>query len=233
MKYKLPRPEYSSLMIDIIKREMKKQNYAPPKMSKKALQELKHVIEVIKSKGLLQDLVLKQLPDPMGYGIFLHPKAKPIPKGQLISIYAGEVVFYPQYVPDNSAYAFAPIDDMTLTKNEQAILDKKRSFSSRRLYSLNIDAEDSGNFTRFINHSEKPNVEARLLEVPKNKLGLEEAPIEVVYFAKKKIMPGEQLLVSYEDGEACYWSVLNIKPEPVFAKTFTIDEKLNLIDHRK
>jgi hypothetical protein len=232
MKYKLPRPVYNEEVIALLHREMKKQKYAPPKVSLKALKQLVGILEIIKKQGLPDHLVLKKLPEPMGWGIFLHPKAKAIPRGDAIAIYSGDVVISPQNIADESAYAFAPIEDMTLTKLEQPLFDKKHTHHARRLYSFNIDAAKDGNFTRFINHSEKPNVEARLLEIPVNKLGLHPAPIEVVYFAKKNILPSQQLLVSYEDGEACYWSVLGIKPEPILPGSFTIDESLKLIDHR-
>lgn len=233
MKYKLPRPKISPLIIEIITKAMKEQDYKPQRISKKAMTELKKVMQVIKKQGLPDHLVLKKLPDPMGWGIFLKPDAKPILRGSLISIYGGEAMIYPQNITDESAYSFAPIDDIKLTKEEHKLIDKKNKFSPRRHYSYNVDAERKGNFTRFINHSESPNIEARLLEIPKNSLGIETSPIEVVYFAKRTIYPGQQLLVSYEDGEACYWSVLNIKPVPIVADTFTLNEQMKLVDHRK
>ncbi len=232
MKYKLPRPKYSPTLLEAIKRELKKQKFHLPKLSNKSMKELEEMMKIIKSRGLPSYLVLKQLPDPMGWGIFLHPKSKPLPKGKLLAIYSGEALLYPMNVTDESAYAFAPVDDMTLIKEEQKILDKKNKHHPRRLYSLNIDAEKNGNYTRFINHSDKPNVEARLLSIPDNEMGIEPAPIEVVYFVKKKILPGQQLLVSYEDGEESYWGVLKLKPIPIFADSFVIDKNLNLIDQR-
>ena len=42
--------------------------------------------------------------------------------------------------------------------------------------------------------------------------GLAPAAIEVIYCVKKTIRPGEQLLVSYEDGENSYWKAFGIKP---------------------
>jgi hypothetical protein len=234
MKFKLPRPKFTPLLIKVIERELKKQKDILVKVTPKALEQLAQMVGIIKRRGLPPYLVHKKLPDPMGWGIFLHPKAKPLLRGQLISSYAGKVGLSPQNMPDESAYAFEPIDKITLKKEEQAELDPKRIFSSQRQYALGIDALKEGNFTRFINHSEKPNIEARILAIPKNKLGLDPSPIEVLYFVKKKVLPGQQLLTSYEEGEAgCYWKVLNIKPEPVFPSTFTLDAQLKLIDHRK
>jgi hypothetical protein len=90
---------------------------------------------------------------------------------------------------------------------------------------LKVDGFKKGNFTRFINHSEKPNVVAYTLAVPANPYGLVPVPIEVIYFAKKTIYPGEQLLVSYEEGEKCYWGAQAAKPFPMTPKTFRLSEK--------
>lgn len=232
MKYKLVRPQFDPVLKAACDREILKQGLIIRKPTDKVLNELALLCHIIKEKGLPDNLVLKQLPDPMGWGIFLHPKADPIKKGTLIGSYGGEVYVLPQNVSDDSAYAFVPLEDMHLSKDEQKSLDGSRSFHPSRKYILCIDAKNKGNFLRFINHSEKPNIQARLMRVKKNNLGLSETPIEVLYFAKTTIKPGSQLLVSYEEGEESYWSVLKIKPEPIIADTFTIDHKLNLLDHR-
>lgn len=233
MKYKLPRPIFSETLIKMLEREVKKQKFYLAKITHKMMQELKSMCEIVEKQGLPEYLVLKKLPEPMGYGLFLHPKSKPLKKGKILGSYGGEAYVVPQNLPDDSTYAFAPIEDLILKKDEQQELDCKRGFHPSRKYIFNIDAEKTGNFTRFINHSEKPNILARLLNIPKNKCGLTPSPMEVIYSVKKTINPGEQLLVSYEDGEESYWSVLKLKPEPIFPSTFTLDENLNLIDHRK
>lgn len=232
MKYKLPRPKFDDVLKQVASREIKKQSFVIRKATDSVLKDLSDLCEVIKKKGLPDFLVLKQLPDPMGWGIFLHPEAKEIKKGTLIGSYGGEAYLIPQNLPDDSAYAFVPLEDITLLKDEQSHLDKERKFHGSRKYILCIDAQDRGNFLRFINHSEKPNIQARLMSVKKNSFGLEETPIEVLYFARKTIKPGEQLLVSYEEGEESYWSVLKIKPEPIVPTTFMLDKDLNLIDSR-
>ena len=125
--------------------------------------------------------------------------------------------------------AFTPIEDICLKKEEQALFDKKRKYHPRRLYSLKVDARKKGNFTRFINHSEKPNVVAHLFAIPANVYGLKPASIEVVYIAKKNIYPGEQLLVCYEDGEKSYWGVSKIKPFYMTPKTFQLSSSLKIV----
>jgi SET domain-containing protein len=122
------------------------------------------------------------------------------------------------------------LEKIHLTKEEQQIYHKKAAFHATRNYSLLIDAIKKGNFTRYINHSEEPNVVAALCRIPaKNSYGLSKAAIEVIYFSKKIIRPGEQLLVSYEDGEKSYWKASKIKPFVMTPKTFRLSPSLKLI----
>jgi hypothetical protein len=233
MKFRLTRQTIVNPNIPrIITREMKKQKTYVFSASKKDLKEIYEVSGEIRRHGLPKYLVRKKLPKALGYGIFLHPKAKPILKGQVIAPYAGEVSILPQNMPDDSAYAFATVCDFHLPKEEQALLDDKLFFHPRRLYFVNVDALKKGNFTRFINHSEKPNVVVHFVRIPSNSFGLKPAPMEIVYYAKRTIHPGEQLLVCYEDGEKTYWAPLNIKPFPMTAKTFQLSSSLKLI-HRQ
>jgi hypothetical protein len=116
-----------------------------------------------------------------------------------------------------------------LTQEEQKKFDPKSKYHPTRLYSLKLDALKKGNFARFINHSEKPNVVAFMMALPKNTLGLEPMPVEIIYCAKKTIRPGEQLMVSYEDGEKSYWGVAKIKPIVVLPNSYTLDDSLKLI----
>lgn len=216
-------------MIQLISREIKRLKIATVRPTLREMKELSHACKAIRLTGLPENLVCKKLPGKLGFGIFLHPKAKPLVKGQIIAAYAGKAEFVAQNVPDDSAYAFAPLSDMLLTKEEQKLYDPKRKYHPRRLYSLNIDAVKIGNFTRYINHSEKPNISAELFRISKNKLGVLVSPIEVVYLVKKKILPGEQLLVSYEGEEKSYWSALGIKPDPVTPKTYRLSSELKII----
>lgn len=230
MKYKLPRQVFTQDIQKLIYQELKKQGSPAAKASKQRLKEISDVSKVIETQGLPDHLVLKKLSNELGYGIFLHPEAKPLKKGLVIAPYSGAVTLAPQNDPDDSGYAFSALSDIMLKKKEQLFLDKKKKFAPRRLYSLNLDAKETGNFTRFINHSsDRPNVEALLLAVPKNTFGLEQMPIEVVYLTKKIIKPGEQFLVCYEDEEESYWRAYGVEPYPMGPKTFMIDKDLNLI----
>lgn len=229
MKYKLPRQIINQTITRIISREMRKQKIVVSVASKNHLKEIAEISEAIEKWSLPKYLVRKKLPFDLGFGIFLHPDAKPILKGQVIAPYSGEVSLVPQNDADDAAYAFEPLNNMHLKKEEQEALDKKRAYHSRRLYSVKLDAFKKGNFTRFINHSDKPNILAQTLCIPSNRYNLPPSPIEIIYIAKKKILPGEQLLVCYEDGEKSYWGVSKIVPFPMTPKTFKVDANLELI----
>ncbi len=229
MKFKLPCQVGDQNISGIISREIKKQKIGVLRASKKDLKEIAAVSEEIRKQGLPKYLVCKKLPQGLGHGIFLHPEAKPIPKGHVIAPYAGELSLDPQNSQeDDSAYVFEMIGDIHLSKKEQLLLDKHHSYHPRRLYSINLDALKKGNFTRFINHSEKPNVVAHLVRIPSNGLDLAPSPLQIIYFAKKTILPGEQLLVCYEEGEKSYWGSLKIKPVPVTPKSFQLNRSLQL-----
>lgn len=229
MKYRLPRQLLSDEIASIIIREIKRQKMKVDKASAQDVKELAKVCAEIESNGLPDYLVCKKLSKELGSGIFLHPNAKPIEKGEVIAAYAGETSLVPQNRPDDASYAFAPISDLLLTQEEQKKYDPKAKYHPKRLYSLKLDALKKGNFARFINHSEKPNVVAFMMALPKNTLGLEPMPVEIIYCAKKTIRPGEQLMVSYEDGEKSYWGVAKIKPIVVLPNSYTLDASLKLI----
>ena len=229
MKFKLSRQILTSEINKIILRERRKQKLSVSKATKENMREIQEVSKIIEEKGLPDYLVRRKLPGKLGYGIFLHPKAKPIEKGQVIACYSGQVLFAPQNDPLEGSYAFTPIENIVLKKGEHPLFDKMRKYHPRRLYSMFVDAKKTGNFTRFINHSDKPNVSAHLYTIPSNSFGLLPSPIEVVYFAKKTIRPGEQLLVCYEDEEKAYWGSLKIKPFPMTPKTFQLTSSLKLV----
>ena len=215
MKFKLPRHEISKQLVAFSYKAIKRSGEDVPRLSKDKLTQLDAVSRKIRREGLPKHLVLKKLKGKLGHGIFLHPKASPIAKGEVIAAYAGEVSLLPQNEGDNSDYVFSLISDLRLTRKEQQLFDPKRGFHPRRLYSLDLDAHKKGNFTRFINHSSKPNIEAHMLRTPLHSC-------EIIYIAKKTIRPGEQLLTCYEGDDNSYWGALKIKPFPMTPQTFQI-----------
>jgi hypothetical protein len=231
MRFKLPRQVTNAELNKLISREIKRQEILIPKASNKTLQEIAKVCREIEEKGFPDHLICKKLPKSLGHGMFLHPKAKPIEKGTVIAPYSGQLSLEAQNDPEDSDYAFAPLSEILLcAKEEQTLFDPSRRYHPRRYYVLSLDAQNIGNFTRFINHSEKPNIEAHFLRIPKNSFNLSPGPLDVIYMAKKKVLPGEQLLVSYEDGEEdSYWGPLGITPYPLFPNTFHLTEDMKVV----
>ncbi len=191
-------------------------------LTKQNLIELNEVVKEIERRKLPKKYVRKKLQGKIGYGIFLHVNAEPILKGQVIGPYVGKVSLASQNRDDNGDYTFDLVNDLLLMKEEQKRFDPKNCYHPRRLYSLKLDALKKGNFTRYINHSDKPNIEAHLIF-----LG---SMYQIIYMAKKTIWPSEQLLISYEDGEkGCYWGAMGIKPYPMTPKTFRLNSSLKII----
>lgn len=229
MPYKLPRAIITKEMTSILKREIQKQGIEILKAPKTLLKQLKKIQDEVLSHETPLHLVRCKLPGALGHGIFLHPNAKPIKKDQLIGPYSGFANIVWQNEESDSCFAFAPITDMHLTKDEQKIFDSKRKFHPARRYAFDVDADKEGNFIRFVNHSNKPNVSAHLYSVGKNDFDLTPSIIEVFYLASKTIKPGEQLLVNYEGDDGSYWDSLGIKPLKITPQTFTLDSNGQLI----
>lgn len=223
MEYRLCRQRMDRNIGKVVAREIRNQDFVVTKASDKRLKELSEICDVIEKQGIPKRFICKKLPHKLGHGIFLARDAKPIQRYEMIGPYAGEVTIVQENAPDDTGYAFSPISGFHLNKEEQEHFDPKAKFHPRRLYSLKLDALKNGNFTRFINHSAKPNVMACTFSTPKgNRYGLEAMPIEIIYVAKKTIHPGEQLLICYEEEEGSYWGAMGITPYPMDPKTFQV-----------
>ena len=229
MKFVLRRQEIGRKLLLFCSSLIKRDRVDVPRASQKIVEEMPRVFKEIKKNGLPSYFLVKKLKGKLGYGVFLHPNAKPILKGSPIAPYSGKVLLRPQNEEDDSDYIFTLISDIRLTKEEQKIWDPNRRYHPRRLYTLDLDAYEKGNFTRFINHSEKPNVEAQFVRIPPNKAGLAPVPFELIYVAKKTLRPGEQLLVCYEGEDNSYWGALKIKPFPMTPKTFVLDASCKVV----
>jgi len=228
VEYKLPRQEISEKLSKFCAKKVKENKIYVP-ATRKNLAKLAKILEKIKEDGLPEYLVLKKLEHNLGHGIFLHPEADPILKGEFIAPYSGKVFLFPQNEEYDSDYMFTLLSDLRLTMEEQQEWNPDNAFHPRRLYSVYLDADKKGNFTRFINHSGKPNIEATFLRIPTNSVSLLPSPCEIIYTAKKNIQPGEQLLVSYEGEEKSYWGPMKIKPFPMTPQTFQITSSLELV----
>lgn len=225
MKFKLQRQEINKDLLVFCSSKIKD----VPRASKRIVKGMPKILSEIRKRGLPSYLVVKKLKGKLGSGVFLHPEAKPILKGELIAPYSGEVILCPQNSDSSSNYIFALVSNLFLTKEEQKKWDSARKYHPRRLYSIDLDAGKKGNFTRFINHSEEPNIEAQFVRIPRNTEGVEPAVFEMVYVAKKTIRPGEQLLVCYEGEDKSYWGAAKIKPFPMTPKTFSLNKSLRVV----
>lgn len=230
MKYKLQRQEIDKLLFNFCFNRIKRDKIDVPLANKKIVQGIPAILKEIRKKGLPSYLLIKKLKGKLGYGVFLHPEAKPIPRGAPIAPYSGKVILSPQNMGNDSDYAFGLISDLLLTREEQRKWDPTRSYRPRRLYSVDLDAHKKGNFTRFINHSETPNIEAKFVRIPRNSEGLSPSSFEIIYVAKKTIRPGEQLLVCYEGEDKTYWGVLKIKPFPMTPRTFLLNQSCEIVE---
>lgn len=83
-------------------------------------------------------IALQWMHECIGYGVFTR---KPLPAGAFIGEYTGLVRRRPLLFPDLNPYCF--MYPLTLF-----------------LKPVTIDSESTGNFTRFINHSDAPNLES-------------------------------------------------------------------------
>lgn len=125
---------------------------------------------------------MKYISKKVGYGIFA---AADIKKGQLISEYVGIIYDKKTYLnklPYNANYCWSMIPHSSITTEVQ----------------FYVDAIKSCNFTRFINHSYKPNVTPLAIYTPEG--------YRMLYVACEDIAKDEQLLVNYGNG---YWSHRN------------------------
>src|SRR5688572_11376854 len=116
MKFNLSRPFLKQEISQIISKELIKQKIGVYRLTKNHLKELIEILEAIERDHLPKYFVRVKLSQELGYGIFLHPEAKPILKGQVIAPYAGEISLLPQNAPDDSTFAFDLLSGILLDK---------------------------------------------------------------------------------------------------------------------
>ncbi len=136
--------------------------------------------ELIKQRSRPK-LYLQFISEEVGYGVFAD---EDIDEGQFIQEYTGLV-----------------LGNRDLGKNDRFKSDYLLHLCGRDYNQLTIDAEKSGNFTRFINHSYKPNVVTLECTV--------DGALRIIVTANQHIKRGQQLKLNYE---FAYWWVRNIVP---------------------
>ena len=122
---------------------------------------------------------MKFISKKVGYGIFAAADIEP---GQLIGEYTGIVY-------DNETY------NKKLPRNPNYAWSITGPSSNKGIVLFQVDAKDSCNFTRMINHSYEPNLIPVVLHAPDGS--------HMLYVACEKIKKDEQLLVNYGNG---YWN---------------------------
>lgn len=133
------------------------------------------------SAGYVCDCVIKWRSDEIGYGLYAGVDLLP---GVYIGEYTGEVRHVNRLKPELNGYCFHY---------------PTRFFSWR--YTV-IDSQKWGNETRFINHSDKPNLE--LAWALKNDL------MHLIFIANRFIEKGEELTIDYGPD---YWRYRKQEPE--------------------
>lgn len=125
------------------------------------------------------------------YGVFA---SEAIDKGEFIGIYSGELGMG-EYNTD-SHYLFEIIEEE----------------------SIYVDAQGSGNFTRYINHTASKNCNVGSITFL-TKYKLFTIPVIILY-AAKKITSGEQLLYNYGNE---YWKAMGVKPAGITPNTYVMN----------
>jgi len=194
-----------------------------PKASKELIKKIEKYQEQLKTHGIPPHLELKEVNEYMQTGVFLRPNAKSLKKGSFIGIYTGEYEIVLESETEGNHYAYDVAPGISIKKSLlKFVRSKDKTLSIKDKYSIQTNALEKGNFTRYINHSSvDTNIEAMTRKLPSG-------TIEVCLFTAKKIHPGEQLLSSY-GGQ--YWSVLPIIPEPVYANSYTLSSSGKIIKH--
>lgn len=120
--------------------------------------------------GYVADLSICWIDDFIGYGVFAN---QDIPAGSYIGEYTGIVRRLNRFNPDHNAYCF----------------HYPTRFWSWKYFM--IDALHEGNETRFINHSNDPNLQPQCL------VNADQGLLHLVFFAAKHIDKGSQLTFNY------------------------------------
>lgn len=129
------------------------------------------------SSARVPDITIKVVQPDVGYGIITN---RALPCFHFIGEYTGLVRRRPLFFPNRSLndYCFAyPREWWTL-------------------HPLTIDSEKMGNYTRFINHSDHPNLESVGI--------LFDGVFRILFRTLKKVEAGEELTYNYGD---VYWDV--------------------------
>lgn len=134
-----------------------------------------HRYEIL--NGGISDVTIRWIDDKIGYGVYTN---QPLKQWQFVGEYTGLLRKRTLLLPELNDYCFAY---------------PKKWIS---LNHLTIDSQDQGNFTRYINHSNVPNMESISVFL--------DGYYHIVFRAIQDIPAGTQLTYDYGDD---YWSPKN------------------------
>ncbi len=190
------------------------------KVDAKLLKEIEKVNEEIEKTGLPSNLLLAHVHENVATGVFLNPKSKPIKAGTFIGIYTGLYELVESAIQTGTSYAYDVAQELTLKKSElRHVVRHHTEEVDEKDYSIQTNAFEMGNFTRYINHTSlNPNIEAVVSKFPDGRM-------EILLFALHPIQPGDQLLSCY-GGQ--YWQVLDFIPDDMNPDTYTLTPSLKV-----
>ncbi len=187
-------------------------------VSTKLQKSIEKINKAIEKDGLPSNLHLAYVHPKVQTGVFLKPTSAPIKGGSFIGIYTGHYELVDSEIMTGTSYAYDVAQDLTLKKDE--LKHFARYEAEKRAdkdYSIQTNALEMGNFTRYINHTSlAPNIEAVVSK-------LSDGRLEIILFALHTIKPGEQLLSCY-GGQ--YWKALGVIPNDMKPDTYLLTKGL-------
>ena len=183
-------------------------------VSSKLHKNILRVNKEIEKHGLPKNLHLGYVHPKVKSGVFLKPNAQPIKAGAFIGIYTGLYELVESDITTGTSYAYDVAQNLTIhKKNLHHVVRPQEDKKEKKEYSIQTNALEMGNFTRYINHSSlAPNIEAIVSKLPDGRM-------EILLFALHDIHPGEQLLSNY-GGQ--YWKALKVIPNDMKADTYLL-----------
>lgn len=208
-RLKLVRAVGSAKQLEIFKASLEGSDLInfPAKIKK----SLKKYEAAVTHTGIPPELQVCKISQQIGLGVFLKLGQKPIKRGEFIGIYTGQIEIHPHDVSTkDQSYAFELLSKIKLTDEQIKALRKKET---KKKFTFYVNALKKGNFTSLINHTSNKqcNVKAYIYQ--------HEGMAVPILVAKKKILPGEQLLFNYGDA---YWKSFGVNPKLIDPWTYKL-----------